>query len=67
MASHRYLHRAVPAWVRFLLCALALLAALYAVLLVGGGSAVGLSLDPGHPLPHGLDVFGFSIELDRRG
>src|SRR5687767_2116219 len=46
MASHRYLHRAVPAWVRFLLCVLALGAALYAVLLVGGGSAAGLSLDP---------------------
>jgi hypothetical protein len=23
-------------------------------------------LDPGHQLPHGLDVFGLSIELDRR-
>jgi cytochrome P450 len=28
--------------------------------------AKGVSLSPGDPLPHGLDVFGFSIELARR-
>jgi two-component system cell cycle sensor histidine kinase/response regulator CckA len=46
MVSARYLDRSVPAWVRALLAALALCAALYAVLLVGGGEAVGLPLDP---------------------
>ena len=46
MASRRYLHRSVPAWVRALLAALALCAALYASLLVGGAGAVGLPLDP---------------------
>jgi signal transduction histidine kinase len=46
MASRRYLHRSVPAWVRALLAALALCAALYALLLVGGADAVGLQFDP---------------------
>jgi cytochrome P450 len=30
-------------------------------------SVHGVSLDPGDPLPHGLDVNGYSIELTRRG
>jgi signal transduction histidine kinase len=46
MASTPYLHRSVPAWVRVLLVALVLCAALYAVLLVGGAEAVGLPVDP---------------------
>jgi signal transduction histidine kinase len=46
MSSPRYLHRTVPAWVRVLLSALVLGAALYAVLLVGGAEAVGLPVDP---------------------
>jgi len=46
MARAPYLDRSVPAWIRALLAALALSAALYAVLLVGGAEAVGLPLDP---------------------
>jgi signal transduction histidine kinase len=44
MASARYLPRPVPAWVRALLAALTLCAAVYGVLLVCGGK--GLGLDP---------------------
>jgi signal transduction histidine kinase len=46
MPSPRYLDRAAPTWVRALLAALALCAALYAVLLVGGAEAAGLPVDP---------------------
>jgi hypothetical protein len=46
MAAARYLDRPVPVWIRALLGALTLAAALYAVLLVGGAEVVGLPLDP---------------------
>src|SRR5688500_3865212 len=46
MASARYLHRSAPAWARALLYALLLFGAFHAVLLVGGGAVVGLSLNP---------------------
>jgi hypothetical protein len=54
MSSPRYVDRAAPAWVRALLTALFACAALYAVLLVGGGEALGLPLDPGSWLPIGV-------------
>jgi hypothetical protein len=50
MAPPRYLHRSVPAWVRALLAVLTLCAAAYAVLLVGGGEAVGVDPDSWWPL-----------------
>jgi signal transduction histidine kinase len=53
MSSARYLDRAAPTWVRALLAALVLCAALYAVLLVGGAKALGLSVDPGSWWPLG--------------
>ncbi len=53
MSSPRYLHRYVPAWVRTLLYALALCAALYGLLLVGAAGAVGLAVDPGSWWPIG--------------
>ena len=46
MAPARYLDRPAPAWIRALLAALTLGAALYAVLLVGGANVVGLPVDP---------------------
>src|SRR4051794_32655330 len=53
MVSHRHLDRAVPSWVRALLAALTLAAALYAVLLVGSARAVGLPVDPDSWAPLG--------------
>jgi signal transduction histidine kinase len=61
MASPRYLHRSVPAWVRALLYALVLCAALYAVLLVGGAAAVGVRLDPATWWPIGLLAIGAAL------
>ena len=61
MASRRYLNRSVPAGVRGLLCALALCAALYAVLLVGGGELAGLSLDPDSWWPIGVLATGAGL------
>ena len=61
MASPRYLHRYVPPWVRTLLYALALSAALYALLLVGATRAVGLDLDPGSWWPIGTFAIGAGL------
>ena len=47
MASARYLHRSAPAWVRVLLYALTLCAALYALLLVGGAERGRAARGPG--------------------
>ena len=58
MSSPRYLDRTVPAWVRVLLSALVLGAALYAVLLVGGAEAVGLPVDPASWWPIGVLAMG---------
>jgi signal transduction histidine kinase len=46
MPSPRYLDRATPVWMRSLLVALALSAAVYALLLVGAAEAVGIPVDP---------------------
>jgi signal transduction histidine kinase len=61
MSSARYLHRTVPAWMRVLLYALALCAALYAVLLVGGAEAVGLPVDPASWWPIGALAIGAGL------
>src|SRR5688500_15261919 len=58
MASPHYLHRYVPPWVRTLLYALALCAALYALLLVGAARAVGLDLASGCWWPIGTFAVG---------
>jgi signal transduction histidine kinase len=54
MSSPRYVDRAAPSWVRALLAALLLCAALYAVLLVGGAEALGLGVDPDSWWPIGV-------------
>jgi signal transduction histidine kinase len=46
MSSAPYLDRAAPAWVRAMLAVFMAAAALYAVLLVGGATAIGLPVDP---------------------
>jgi signal transduction histidine kinase len=61
MSSPRYLDRTVPAWVRVLLSALVLGAALYAVLLVGGAEAVGLPVDPASWWPIGVLAMGAGL------
>src|SRR6185436_8297015 len=50
MSSVRYLNRHAPGWVRVLLAGLALCGAGYAVLLVGGGTWVGLDPDSWWPV-----------------
>jgi signal transduction histidine kinase len=46
MSPPRYLDRAAPAWVRALLAALLVCAALYALVLVSAGDPLGLDLNP---------------------
>jgi two-component system cell cycle sensor histidine kinase/response regulator CckA len=58
MASVRYLERSVPLWIRALLGALTVAASIYAVLLVGGASALGLSADPNSWWPLGVLALG---------
>src|SRR6188472_2971069 len=53
MSSPRYLDRAAPAWVRALLAAVLVCAALYALVLVGAGDLLGLDLNPGSWWPIG--------------
>ena len=50
MSSVRYLNRRAPGWVRALLVGLALCGAGYAVLLVGGGTWLGLDPDSWWPV-----------------
>jgi signal transduction histidine kinase len=50
MSSVRYLNRRAPGWVRVLLAGLALCGAGYAVLLVGGGTWLGLDPDSWWPV-----------------
>ena len=61
MSSPRYLDRSVPAWVRVLLAALVLGASLYAVLLVGGGEAVGMPVEPAFWWPIGVLAIGAGL------
>jgi len=66
VAHARYLDRPAPAWIRALLGALALVAALYAVLLAGGAEAVGLPLDPHSWWPVGALALGASLACAAR-
>ena len=61
MTPRRYLNRSAPAGLRGLLCALALSAALYAVLLVGGGEVAGLAFDPVSWWPIGVLATGAGL------
>jgi signal transduction histidine kinase len=61
MTPRRYLNRSVPAWVRGLLFALAFCAAVYAVLLVGGGEVAGLAFDPATWWPIGVLATGAGL------
>jgi signal transduction histidine kinase len=54
MASPRYVDRAAPRWVRALLAALMICAALYAVLLAGGAELLGLPIEPHSWWPIGV-------------
>jgi hypothetical protein len=59
MPSAPYLSRPMPGWVRALLAAMTLCAAAYAVLLVGGGDALGV--DPRSWSPVGAFALGAAL------
>jgi signal transduction histidine kinase len=66
MATPLHLPRFVPAWVRALLLVQAVCAVLYAVLIVGGGKAFGLSLDPASWWPLGALALAVAVACAAR-